>query len=95
MTRHASTRWTPTFSQPLWVAIAMLSSAAVASAQLSDPGSDPRVGLAGGHWVNAGEAISNLNFVAHKDRTPATSPSPTPTSRSVTTTCFRGTDAVS
>ena len=33
-----------------------------------DPGSDPRVGLAGGHWVDAGEAISNLNFVAHKDR---------------------------
>jgi hypothetical protein len=68
MTRHASTRWTPTVSQSLWVAIAILSSAAVASAQLSDPGSDPRVGLAGGHWIDAGEAISNLNFVAHKDR---------------------------
>jgi hypothetical protein len=30
--------------------------------------SDPRVGLPGGHWVEAGSAISNLELVAHRDR---------------------------
>src|SRR5271156_5920982 len=29
---------------------------------------DPRVGLAGGHYVEASSAISNLELVAHKDR---------------------------
>jgi hypothetical protein len=68
MTRHALTRRPFTFSQSLCVAIAVLAKVGVASAQASDPGADPRVGLAGGHWVDAAEAISNLDLVAHKDR---------------------------
>jgi hypothetical protein len=42
---------------------------AVTAAHAQSGGSsDPRVGLAGGHYVEASSAISNLELVAHKDR---------------------------
>jgi hypothetical protein len=70
MTRQSVIRRMSTLSQSLCIAMALLSSAVVASAQPSASGSDPRVGLPGGHWVDAGEAISNLNLVVHRDRPP-------------------------
>jgi hypothetical protein len=44
--------------------------AAAADAQTQPVGAspDPRVGLPGGHWVDAAMAISNLTLVAHHDR---------------------------
>ena len=37
-------------------------------ATFGQSGSDARVGLAGGHYVDAASAISNLDLVVHKDR---------------------------
>ena len=68
MTWRSRTRWTGAVIRPLGVAIAdAYLHAAVAGAQMANS-SDPRVGLAGGHWVEAGSAISNLDMVAHVDR---------------------------
>lgn len=68
MIRRALTEMPSTLSLRLFVALAVLTSATIASAQASSAGSDPRVGLPGGHWVDAAEAISNLDLIAHKDR---------------------------
>ncbi len=67
MTWRSRTRWTGAVMQPLGVAIAVLTCAAAAGAQMANS-SDPRVNLAGGHWIEAGSAISNLDMVAHVDR---------------------------
>ncbi len=40
----------------------------VAQAQTAAVTDDPRVGLAGGHWVEAGDAIENLVVDAHRER---------------------------
>jgi hypothetical protein len=45
----------------------LLGLARVVAAQ-TESSSDPRVGLSGGHWVEAASAISNLELVAHRDR---------------------------
>ncbi len=50
-------------------AVALLTLGGVAGAQTGGSGSsDPRVGLAGGHYVEASSAISNLELVSHSDR---------------------------
>ena len=67
MTWRSRTRWSRAGAGPLGVAIGVLTCAAVAGAQMANS-SDPRAGLAGGHWVEAGSAISNLDMVAHVDR---------------------------
>ncbi|HWZ57537.1 MAG TPA: hypothetical protein VNW46_01075, partial [Gemmatimonadaceae bacterium] len=51
----------------LAIAVGLLGLAPVAGAQ-TGPSADPRVGLTGGHWVEASSAISNLELVAHQDR---------------------------
>jgi hypothetical protein len=51
----------------LGVAVGLLSLAPLARAQTA-PATDPRVGLPGGHWVEASSAISNLELVSHMDR---------------------------
>jgi hypothetical protein len=50
---------------PLCVGI--VAAAQIAGAQMGNS-TDARVGLAGGHWIDASEAISNLDLVAHRDR---------------------------
>ena len=47
-----------------------VSALTVANAQGQSAGTspDPRVGLSGGHWVDAATAISNLTLDAHRDR---------------------------
>jgi LVIVD repeat len=61
-----------TTRQRLLVAIALVMTAGAADAQQPPVNSsgDPRVGLGGGHWVEAAAAISNLVLVAHRDRPP-------------------------
>jgi hypothetical protein len=54
-------------SGALGVAVGLLSLARGTGAQTASA-ADPRVGLAGGHWVEASSAISNLDLVVHKDR---------------------------
>ena len=54
-------------TRALGVALGLLSVAPGAGAQTGSA-TDPRVGLAGGHYVEAASAISNLEMVAHKDR---------------------------
>jgi len=59
--RSAARAW------PLAVAAGLITITSAAGAQMGNP-ADARVGLAGGHWVNASEAIRNLELVAHRDR---------------------------
>ena len=51
----------------LALALGIVGTAPMAAAQSAST-TDPRVGLAGGHYVEASSAISNLELVAHKDR---------------------------
>jgi hypothetical protein len=48
-------------------AACLVATASLVAAQAGAP-PDARVGLPGGHWVNEGEAIRNLDLVAHRDR---------------------------
>ncbi|HSU12504.1 hypothetical protein [Longimicrobium sp.] len=55
------------FARPLPLALAAALAAAPAGAQGTNPAADPRVGLSAG-WTDAGQAIRNLELVAHRDR---------------------------
>jgi hypothetical protein len=67
MTRRSGARWTPGMVWPLALAVGVLSTVTAADAQMQN-GNDPRVGLAGGRWVEAGSAISNLDLIGHVPR---------------------------
>ena len=67
MTPRSRTHWVATLARPLAVAVGVLTYAGIAGAQTADA-NDPRVGLEGGHWVEAGSAISNLELVTHVNR---------------------------
>lgn len=70
MMRHGGARWAATLARPLLAAALVLSAAAGAGAQVSgaaEKSADPRVGLGAG-WMDAKEAIRNLDLVGHVAR---------------------------
>ena len=69
MTPRLRSHCVASLARLLAVAMGVLTYASIAGAQTADA-NDPRVGLAGGHWVEAGSAISNLELVTHVDRPP-------------------------
>jgi hypothetical protein len=66
--RRSGKRWTAALAGPLCLSIALLSGATDVSAQTSGAAkTDPRIGLGAG-WMDAKEAISNLELRAHQNR---------------------------
>ena len=68
MTWFPGARRRAAYVWPLGITLGVLASPCMVLAQMG--GSAPRVGLPGGHWVEAAPAISNLELVAHRDRPP-------------------------
>jgi hypothetical protein len=68
--RRSGKRWTAALAGPLLLSIALLSAATDVGAQTggsATKAADPRVGLGAG-WLDAKEAISNLELRAHHNR---------------------------